>query len=232
MHGHRFVRGFTHTCEAERVGGVWVMRDALRTSGNDRREEWMACGMNPKTVDGIVRKHARGHYSVCAFLGVDEPDCQDAFRVLGYRLGHTEPLMVHGLRRIQRAKSPTTIRRIATTELADRLARTARSRMIFHEHLVPNPPMRAYVALIKDEIVGWCRSVVVGHATYCAFVHVKEPFRRRGIAKALMCKMLRDDRESGATMAVLLASHTGAKLYTAVGYEQLGTLLLFTRERS
>jgi hypothetical protein len=96
VHGHRFVRSFTHTCEAERVGGMWVMRDALRTSGNYRREEWMACGMNPKTVDGIVRKHARGHYSVCAFLGVDEPDCWDAFKALGYRLGHTEPLMVHG----------------------------------------------------------------------------------------------------------------------------------------
>jgi hypothetical protein len=40
--------------------------------------------------------------------------------------------------------------------------------------------------------------------------------------------MLRDDRAAGASAGVLLASHTGAKLYPSVGYEQIGTLLLFT----
>jgi len=40
--------------------------------------------------------------------------------------------------------------------------------------------------------------------------------------------MLRDDRGGGAETAVLLASHAGAKLYAAVGYGQIGTLLILT----
>lgn len=43
--------------------------------------------------------------------------------------------------------------------------------------------------------------------------------------------MLQDDHATGSTQAVLLASHTGAKLYPVVGYEQIGTLLLFTPRR-
>jgi predicted acetyltransferase len=85
--------------------------------------------------------------------------------------------------------------------------------------------------MIRDEIVGWVRSIVVGNATWCSNMYVIERYRRRGIGRTLMCRMLRDDREHGAKSAVLLASHTGAKLYAAVGYEQIGTLLLFTPKR-
>jgi hypothetical protein len=43
--------------------------------------------------------------------------------------------------------------------------------------------------------------------------------------------MLQDDAAYGARQAVLLASHTGAKLYPVVGYEQIGTLLLYAPEK-
>ena len=82
--------------------------------------------------------------------------------------------------------------------------------------------------MIDGQIVGWVRSIAVGEMTWCSNMYVVEKHRRRGIGRAMMCRMLRDDREHGATMAVLLASHTGAKLYAAVGYEQIGTLLVFT----
>jgi GNAT superfamily N-acetyltransferase len=65
-------------------------------------------------------------------------------------------------------------------------------------------------------------------ATWCSNMYVEPAYRRRGIARAMLCRMLRDDREHGARQAVLLASHTGAKLYPVVGYRQIGTLLLFT----
>ncbi len=51
--------------------------------------------------------------------------------------------------------------------------------------------------------------------------------RRRGIATALLAQLLRDDRAGGAPQAVLTASHAGAKLYLTLGYQQIGTLLLF-----
>jgi predicted acetyltransferase len=62
-------------------------------------------------------------------------------------------------------------------------------------------------------------------------MYVKERFRRRGIARAMLSRMLRDDRAAGAIAAVLLSSHTGAMLYPVVGYEQIGTLLLFVPRR-
>ncbi len=85
-----------------------------------------------------------------------------------------------------------------------------------------------YAALIDDVPVGWVSSIDVGGMTWCANMFVKANFRRFGIAKALMCKMLRDDRKYGSQLAVLIASHVGAMLYPIVGYSTLGTLLVYT----
>ena len=60
---------------------------------------------------------------------------------------------------------------------------------------------------------------------------VEPDFRRRGIGKSLLLRMLRDDRAAGATLSVLLASHAGALLYPTVGYQEIGKLLLFTPRR-
>ena len=87
------------------------------------------------------------------------------------------------------------------------------------------------MAIIDNKIVGWVRSIVVDDMTWCSNMFVIAKFRRRGIARAMMCRMLRDDGDHGAKLAVLLASHTGAKLYDAVGYEQIGTLLVFMPKR-
>jgi len=62
-------------------------------------------------------------------------------------------------------------------------------------------------------------------------MYVQAQFRRRGIARALMSEMLRDDRAGGAKLAVLTASHAGAKLYPIVGYKQIGTLMLYTPKK-
>ena len=152
------------------------------------------------------------------------------FKALGYRLGTTEPLMIHSLRRIPRVAAPAAvvIERVRSAEMAQRLARAARRRQIVVDHLHENSPHRQYVALVDDVLVGWVGSIVVGDATWCQNMYVSPEYRRRGIGGAMLCRMLRDDRSHGATLAVLLASHTGAKLYPVVGYRQIGTLLLFT----
>lgn len=56
---------------------------------------------------------------------------------------------------------------------------------------------------------------------------VKAEYRRRGIARALLTRMLRDDRAAGTAASVLLASHAGSALYPTVGYETIGALLMF-----
>jgi GNAT superfamily N-acetyltransferase len=233
-HGFGFVRSYTHPYQPHRVGPLWVLRDAPRKNAADyRREEWLAYGVDPTEVDQIARRHTRGRYALCVFHTIDEPDqpLRAAFKSLGYRLQTTEPMMIHPLTRIPRPDSPATIRRVTTRALADRLAKAAGHTQILPQHLADGGTVRQYVALMGDQPVGWVRSVVVGDTTWCSHMYVVPKFRRRGIATAMLAKMLRDDRAAGAKANVLLSSQTGAKLYPVVGYEHVATLLLFNPGR-
>jgi predicted GNAT family acetyltransferase len=60
-------------------------------------------------------------------------------------------------------------------------------------------------------------------------LHTHKDFRRRGIATALMHHLLDADAAHGATHSVLMASHSGARLYPSLGYQRIGTLLFFRR---
>ena len=55
---------------------------------------------------------------------------------------------------------------------------------------------------------------------------------RRGIAKVLMCKMLRDDRKYASQLAVLTTNYAGVMLYPVVGYSTLETLLVCTPKKT
>ena len=241
--GFCFARSFTHPYLAERVhlhapgsppaGSLWGLRDAERRRGNYRNEEWISHGLPPEQVHVAAAGapgRKRGGYTICALHAAYEPDqpLRSGFKTLDYRLIGSEPFMIHRLRRIPRVAAPATIRRVRTPALAGRLAKAARSRQILPANLGDDSPQRQYVALIDGAIVGWVGSIVVGDATWCQNLYVRPEFRRRGIARAMLCRLLRDDRAGGAALAVLLASHTGAKLYMTVGYRQIGTLLLFT----
>jgi predicted acetyltransferase len=62
-------------------------------------------------------------------------------------------------------------------------------------------------------------------------MYVNASHRRRGIGRALLSRMLRDDRARGSKCSVLTASRTGALLYPHVGYERIGTLYMFAPRR-
>ena len=103
---------------------------------------------------------------------------------------------------------------------------------ILPEHLTEYAPLRLYAAFAADKPVGRSRSIVVGDSTWVSNVYVYPAYRRRGIGKAMLVKMLQDDRADGAARSVLLASHTGAMLYPTVGYELIGKLLLYTPRKT
>jgi GNAT superfamily N-acetyltransferase len=226
-------QSFTHPCQAECVDGLWVTRDAPRRRGRYRNEEWIAHGLSPDDVVKTVNRHSRHRYTICAVCGAGEPEepLRAGFRALDYRLRTTLPLMVHRLRRIPRLAAPTETVRVLDGELANRVNKAARQRQILPEHLKRDAPCRLYAALVDGDPVGWVSSVDVAGATWCAQLYVRREFRRRGIGRALMCRMLRGDRHFGSQLAVLAASHTGALLYPLVGYKQIGTLFLYTPRR-
>ncbi len=228
--GFSFTRSFTHPYPASREGPLWVVRDAPRKRGTYRREEWIAHGVDAEEIHRVATRNTRGQFGICAICAEGESDAglRADFKALNYRLNSTEPVMVHRLRRIPRAVDPLPIERVLTAELADRLNRTTRIRQILPEHLSPDALLRQYVALEDGQPVGWVQSIVVDSATWCSNMHVAPAARRRGIGRALMCGMLRDDRSNGSQLAVLTATHTGALLYASIGYEQIGTLLFYT----
>ena len=150
-----FARSFTHPYLAARLptgapesqsgGSLWVLRDAERRRGKYRNEEWVSHGLPPERVHAAAtgpHPHQRGGYTVCAIHSADEPDqpLRDGFKALDYRLIGSEPFMVHRLRRIPRVTTPATIRRVRTPELAQRLAKAARSRRSFPRTWAPTRP--------------------------------------------------------------------------------------------
>src|SRR5262249_15050708 len=153
------------------------------------------------------------------------------FRALGYRLLATEGFFVQPLKRIPRPPSSVSIERVLTPDMAARLGKITRTRPIASNLLGNDAPFRQYVALDGEDIVGRVRSVDAAGATWCADMHVEHSHRRRGIGRALLARMLRDDRARGSQCSVLTASHTGALLYPHVGYERIGTLYMFAPRR-
>lgn len=232
--GHSFGRSRTFPYEANRVGSLWVMRDAPRKNPREyRKEEWIAHDVDAREADAVARRQSRGRFFICAIIreGQSEAATRTAYKALGYRLLATEGFFLQRLRRIPKSASGVVIERVRTPELAARLAKATRSRPIPEALLADAVPFRQYVALAGEDLVGRVRSVEVVGATWCADMHVNEAHRRRGIGRALLCRMLRDDRARGSKGSVLTASHAGALLYPRVGYERIGTLFMFAPAR-
>jgi ribosomal protein S18 acetylase RimI-like enzyme len=237
-----FVRGFsseksrTHPYEYSRVGQLWWMRDAQRQNARDyRKEEWIAYRAGPREVDQAARRGTRGRFFVGALAVGDksEIELRAEYKALGYRLLMTEGLFIHRLLRIPRARpSDVRIEVMKTVEMAEQFGKATRTRPVAIEPLLEtSAPFRQYLALDGKELVGWVRSVNAGNSTWCSNLYVKPSHRRRGIARALMLRMLREDRTRGARQSVLLSSHAGALLYPQLGYGQLGVLLIFAPKK-
>jgi GNAT superfamily N-acetyltransferase len=235
VRGHSAVRSRTHPYDVDRVGPVWVMRDALRKNARDyRKEEWVASGVEPAELSRIAKGHTRGHYFLCDLLaeGMSDSELRDGYKALGYRLLATEGFFVHDLACVPVRTADVVIERVRDAEMAARFGKVTRTRPIASELLTEAAPFRQFVALDGQEIVGRVRSVDASGATWCADMYVTPSHRRRGIGQALLAHMLRDDRTRYSKCSVLTASHTGALLYSHVGYVRLGTLFMFVPKKS
>ena len=230
VHGFSTDKSSSFPYEASRVGPLWLMRDAERQNARDYRgEEWVVHDVAAEEADAIVRQHTRSSFAVSVVIASDEPDqpVRTAYKALGYRLLRTEAFFVQPLHHIPDPPAAVSVERVQTVERAAQLAKIVRRRPIAADLLGDDAPFRQYVALDGDAIVGRVRSIDAVGATWCSAMFVEPSHRRRGIGQALMAKMLRDDRARGARCSMLLATHAGALLYPRMGYERIGTLLIF-----
>ena len=240
VRGYCIGRSWTYPHLASRVEDLWCLRDAERKNPADyRKEEWIAFETSAADVDRIARKHTRGRFFVCAATRQLDSDDQlrGDYKRLGYRLLTTEPFFVHSLKRVPRVSVATStaeavsILQVDSLELAERFAKLSKSRPMTAEQFAEGAALRQYVAELDGELVGSVRSVHVGQSTWVANMQVEEAYRRRGIGSLLLERMLRDDRKLGFSQSVLLATHTGAKLYPKLGFKQIGLMYIFAPPR-
>jgi GNAT superfamily N-acetyltransferase len=230
VHGYSADRSRTFPYEASRVGPLWLMRDAERKNPRDYRgEEWVVHDVAAPEADAIVRQHARSGFAISVVIANEDPDgpTRAAYKSLGYRLLRTEGFFVHRLRQIPSPPAVASVERVQTAERAAQLGKIIRRLPIADDLLGDSAPFRQYVAVDGADIVGRVRSLDAVGATWCSSMYVEPSHRRRGIGQALMSKMLHDDRARGSRYSVLAATHAGALLYPRMGYERIGTLLIF-----
>lgn len=231
VHGHSAGMSCTFPYEVSRVGPLWLMRDAERKNPRHyRKEEWIAYGVAAEHVDAIARRHARGRFYVGAMIATAEPDAptRTAYKAVGYRLLRTEGFFVLRMGHIPTPPpAAVSIEIVRTAELAAQLGKITRTQPIPDSFLGDDASFRQYVAIDGQDIVGRVRSVDAIGATWCADMYVDPSHRRRGIGQALLSRMLWDGQAQGSKCSVLTATHAGAHLYPRVGYERIGTLLMF-----
>jgi hypothetical protein len=168
VRGHSTVRSRSHPYDVDRIGPVWVMRDAPRKNARDyRKEEWVASGVKPAELSRIAKSHTRGHYFLCDLLaeGVSDSELRGGYKALGYRLLATEGFFVHDLACVPTRPGDVVIKRVRDAEMAARFGKVTRTRPISSELLTEAAPFRQFVALDGQEIVGRVRSVDASGAT-------------------------------------------------------------------
>jgi GNAT superfamily N-acetyltransferase len=241
-----FARGFsagrsiTHPYIVKRPGGgrLWVCQDGPgKRASDERTREYVALGLPAKQVVDRVTRDGQPRHVLCAVhdgMGRDG-ELEAAYKALGYRYLKPEPLMVRALPPAPRGGSATQLmtRRVRTQVDAAAVATAAGRRQINVKFIGDDAaPARLFATFDGPTPVGWVCSIRVDEATaWVANLYVSKTHRRRGIATALMKTMLRDDGRRGVRYSVLTASSAGAHVYRQIGYEQVGTVQLFSPMR-
>ena len=94
------------------------------------------------------------------------------------------------------------------------------------EHFA-DPTIRHYLAYINGEAAA-CATVILNDGIAGVWnVATLRPFRRQGIAAAILMRALVDAAADGCSDSVLVASPMGRPLYQQMGYELLGASLFY-----
>lgn len=233
-----FLRGFSTTRSFIRpylvsqiAPDLWLLADPPGAAGPARNSEAITYGSEPQAVVQALKDLNLPRHTVCVLLEGDAiaKETQTVYKQLGYRYLHHEPLFVLDIATRVRFNS-FCVRRVVEAEDAQKVAKAARTRQIFPEHLTESDSVcRLYAAFDGDTPVGWARNIRTHpDCSWVAGLFVQASYRRQGIGRTLMSAMLDDDARYGVKWSVLTASSAGAKLYPHLGYIERGQLLIFS----
>jgi len=221
-----FVEGFTsiksrvHPYVFERFGPLWVMKDGPGRK-NPRVTELVSFDPDFEKVLQAVRELGIGWHFL-SYINTQEESIGPAksyFKSVGYSAKRSEGFFTHSLSNIPIYECNPPVNLLGENDLPIRLKWT---------HLYPKGS-RAY-AIWDDathEMIGRVQSIPAGNQAWVSDLYVSEGRRGEGFGRALMSRLLQDDRVEGVQNSVLMASAAGSRLYPHLGYERIGTLQLF-----
>jgi GNAT superfamily N-acetyltransferase len=204
------------------LGGLYHLHDDPPRK-NARKQEVFAVDRSPEEIVETLREAGIGWHFLCDVT----PSCLDlkarkaAYKALGYRAVATEWVFVHDLREIPVFDSDPPVRLVRTAEEWATIPQDTGQKRRWVD------AFRQYALWDDAAAYGWGESRQYGMHAYTSNIFVPETYRGRGYGRAVMSRLLQDDRELGLEGNALIASTAGARLYPHLGYELVGTLQMF-----
>jgi GNAT superfamily N-acetyltransferase len=215
------IRSRTRPYISERVEDLWVMRDPPGTK-NPRKTEVVSHALPPAETVRRIRSAGLGWHFICDVSdGQDFAQVREAYKREGYRALGTEWLFTHDLRAIPVLESDPPVR------LLESEAELAQVRQVARQKRKLMEGARLYSVFDQARDFGWVTSISSGPDAWTSDLFVHPEFRGQGYGRALMSRMLRDDKALGVRTNVLLASSAGARLYPHLGYQNIACLQIF-----
>jgi hypothetical protein len=218
----------THPYNANYAAGIWIMRDAPRKK--ERKIEVVSWKLSAvETIKSITSQGLPWHF-VCHLHRNDEDfqGIREQYKRLGYRPLSTEWMFVHDLKAIPEFSATPEPRIVSNSEVLSVIPQLAQ-KPIKMPPLIPGEvePPRLYCVWDDGGAKGRVTSFPYQGDTWVSDLHVNREDRGKGYGRALMSKMLQDDKANGVGTSILLASSDGARLYPHLGYRKIATLQVF-----
>lgn len=229
-----FIAGFTDTAFARRAarrfraGPLEAVHFAEGEVSGEPFAEFFASGCDPAEALAAVaasRPPPRHYLTVLE----DRAGLRGAIEGGGLRLDDTETLMALDLGAAAPPAPAWEVALVRAGEAAEwhNANDPQGARWALPENLA-DPRMAHYAIVHGGRLLARGRSFRVdGAHSYVSRVYTAEDRRGQGLARALMARLLADDRARGARWSVLTASRAVEPLYRRLGYRALGTILIF-----
>jgi GNAT superfamily N-acetyltransferase len=157
----------------------------------------------------------------------DQPATLASYTAHGYRLLLTEYLMTRMLHDLPPMAAQYPVETITDQEKAVWAnAHDPEGQPWIHDLHLTDPSLWHYVTIADNRVVARARAIRYdASCTYVTHVTTDPAYRRRGLARAVMLRLLHDCAARGETQNVLVASEEGDLLYRSLGYLRLATIL-------
>lgn len=200
---------------------VWILEDQPPRK-NPRKSEVIVYQLEPdQAVEQAIASSVGWHFLCHASAGGQSDDIKKRYKSLGYRAISTEWIFFHDLFDIPIFESDPAVVRLDYQEEWEKVPQLAKQK----RRLSSGQPLYTVHDSFRD--YGWVESIQYGEYGWVAGLHVHEVSRRKGYGKALMSRLLQDEKKRGSSSNVLISSTAGAKLYPLLGYQEIGVLQIF-----